>query len=396
MKNVRSMFCAISPSHTLFSPTSMFYILGVFSIDVTKETLNLELTPWSISSQIINDGILALKNCLHIEEIKINYQSYTDPIFKFMEPEDLPYPNVENLNPNKLYETFLAQPHWNNLIQTLRSRLMDAVHIRAITQPQKYSNSIGILFSGGLDCTILAALCHQTLPMTTEINLYNVAFTKTGNFLTPDRKTGLESFQELQKLYPDRLWKFNEIDIEDNELSQQRSNHITHLIHPLKTILDDSLGCALWFASQKSESRLLFVGMGADELFGGYTRHRNAFKRGGWKQLDAELQQDWNNLPHRNLARDDRVVSDHGIQLRTPYLDENFVKFVAGLKVWEKCYLSDKLEQGVGDKLLLRLLAFNLGFKYVPFFRKRALQFGSRIANSKENAKDISIRLEVQ
>lgn len=76
--------------------------------------------------------------------------------------------------------------------------------------------------------------------------------------------------------------------------------------------------------------------MGADELFGGYTRHRAAYKRGRWKQLTAELENDWKNISHRNLARDDRIVSDHGRQLRTPYLDENVVEFVQNLHAWQK------------------------------------------------------------
>lgn len=76
--------------------------------------------------------------------------------------------------------------------------------------------------------------------------------------------------------------------------------------------------------------------MGADELFGGYTRHGNALKRQGWSGLHETLNEDWQNLSHRNLARDDRVVSDHGRQLRTPYLDEKFVEYVRGLNSWEK------------------------------------------------------------
>lgn len=78
--------------------------------------------------------------------------------------------------------------------------------------------------------------------------------------------------------------------------------------------------------------------MGADELFGGYTKHRNALKRNGWQGLYDVLEEDWQNLPHRNLARDDRVVSDHSRQLRTPYLDENVVEFVKNLNVWEKYF----------------------------------------------------------
>lgn len=76
--------------------------------------------------------------------------------------------------------------------------------------------------------------------------------------------------------------------------------------------------------------------MGADELFGGYTRHRAALQKQGWEGLSQVLEEDWENLPYRNLARDDRVVSDHGRQLRTPYLDEGVVKFVRSLDTWEK------------------------------------------------------------
>lgn len=53
----------------------------------------------------------------------------------------------------------------------------------------------------------------------------------------------------------------------------------------------------------------------------------------------------------------------------------------------------DDLPQGVGEKLLLRSLAYYLGLKEAAVLKKRALQFGSRIANGKENANDVSHRL---
>lgn len=58
-----------------------------------------------------------------------------------------------------------------------------------------------------------------------------------------------------------------------------------------------------------------------------------------------------------------------------------------------RCYPTEKMPTGLGDKLLLRLLACNIGFQNTANFPKRAFQFGSRIANSKENANDISNRL---
>lgn len=136
------------------------------------------------------------------------------------------------------------------------------------------------------------------------------------------------------------------------------------------------------------------IGSGADELFGGYTRHRNAFFRRyeddltAFERLEGELEFDFNRLPYRNLARDDRVIGDHGVTARSPYLEEKLVCFIRALQPYQKCY--PVLEQGVGDKLLLRLCGYRLDLREVVTLKKRAMQFGSRIADRKQNAKDIS------
>lgn len=141
---------------------------------------------------------------------------------------------------------------------------------------------------------------------------------------------------------------------------------------------------------------MLLIGSGADELFGGYSRHRTAFQSSGdhstdlspYERLDAVLEYDFLRLPSRNLARDDRVVGDHGRTVRAPYLDEEFVAFVRGLRSHSKCY--HKLEAGVGDKLLLRLLGFSIGLRDASARKKRAMQFGTRVADSRQNATDLS------
>ena len=85
------------------------------------------------------------------------------------------------------------------------------------------------------------------------------------------------------------------------ELQKYCSSRICNLLHQLRTILYESLGCVVWFASRakctiyssasiyESPCRLLLLSMGADELFGGYMRHRTILKHKSWDALTQEL-----------------------------------------------------------------------------------------------------------
>lgn len=73
---------------------------------------------------------------------------------------------------------------------------------------------IGILFSGGIDCTILAVLADRYVHQACAIDLINVSFEKVRrtavkyqediNYSTPDRVSSRETLQELQMLCPKR------------------------------------------------------------------------------------------------------------------------------------------------------------------------------------------------
>ena len=52
-----------------------------------------------------------------------------------------------------------------------------------------------------------------------------------------------------------------------------------------------------------------------------------------------------------------------------------------------------QLERGVGEKILLRNVARSLGLTAAAGLPKRAIQFGSRIANSSEKGADKSHRI---
>lgn len=92
----------------------------------------------------------------------------------------------------------------------------------------------------------------------------------------------------------------------------------------------------------------------------------------------SQLQMDLSRIPIRNLGRDDRVVSSHGKEVRHPFLSLPFVGYVAGLPVHHK--LDPRLDLGVGDKMILRLAAKQLGLVGASTRKKRAMQFGSHSA----------------
>lgn len=223
--------------------------------------------------------------------------------------------------------------------------------------------NIAILFSGGVDSMVIAALADRHIPSDEPIDLLNVAFvTKRKTPIpnigrkqqnphdvpfeeptlntavaqdpddaeVPDRVTGKAGLKELQSVSPSRIWNFVEINVSLEELQKLRRTRICHLVQPLDTVLDDSIGCAVWFASRgigwlvtqdavrsyKSSAKVILTGIGADEQLAGYSRHRVRFQSHGLEGLNEEIQMELGRISSRNLGRDDRVIGDHGKEAR--------------------------------------------------------------------------------
>ncbi|KAF7972688.1 hypothetical protein HWV62_17250 [Athelia sp. TMB] len=285
---------------------------------------------------------------------------------------------------------------------------------------------VAVLFSGGIDCTILAFFASQNLPIEEPIDLLNVAFdnprkvqaqspsatkkkkkkppivqAQAPSFNVPDRLTGLQEVEELRRLCPGRTWNFVEVNVPYEE-SQIARVTIERAMAPSNTVMDLSLAIALWFASRgvgtvrsspdgpaeayTSTARVLLNGLGSDELLGGYGRHRTAYTSGGWQALIDELQLELERIPSRNLGRDDRVISSHGKETRHPFLSLSVVTFLAGLPVHLK--VDPRLELGVGDKILLRLAARKVGLLEASGRKKKAMQFGSHSARMEVDGKE--------
>ncbi|KAK4226727.1 hypothetical protein QBC38DRAFT_528192, partial [Podospora fimiseda] len=303
----------------------------------------------------------------------------------------------------------------------LKQQLVESLKLRVLNIPQppnveaQSKTRVAVLFSGGLDCTVLARLCHDILPPDQGIDLLNVGFEnprvvaqlkkdsngEVGDFYEacPDRMTGRKSFAELQKVCPGRAFRFVAVNVPYAEMQAHRRQVISLLI-PHNTEMDLSIGCALYFAARgqglcteascvdsapvpyTSPARVLLSGLGADELFGGYSRHPSAFHRQGYAGLVDELLVDVSRLGKRNLGRDDRVMAHWSKEVRFPYLDERLVRWAIETPAWEKCDFenSDEVSGVEAGKRVLRLVALELGMDGVAKEKKRAIQFGARTA----------------
>lgn len=200
------------------------------------------------------------------------------------------HPNAKDLELQQLLAT-ASKP---DEVKRLISVLSEAVRRRVQSQPFTSDASptirsracIAILFSGGIDSMILAALADLHAPTRQPIDLLNVAFElqkpkmqkksakkvgkpekkqkeppdgeivtpgpfdAPGPFDVPDRITGRAGLQELRRLNGERKWNLVEIDVVQEELQKMRGERISQLVHPLETVLDDSIGCAVWFAAR--------------------------------------------------------------------------------------------------------------------------------------------------
>ncbi|KAI9841742.1 MAG: hypothetical protein M1837_000403 [Sclerophora amabilis] len=353
---------------------------------------------------------------------------------------DKSFPNGDIRNLESLSPSVSALKQLLTTSLNLRIRDVPSLAMSCINDCEQKTSKIAILFSGGVDCTVLARIANDLVPMKESIDLLNVAFenpriiaaankgssqhrNKPGrsddvqispNELDgenqsvdpgksafgpqadaslqtspydncPDRVTARSSLAELQQInvpYPETL---------------RHRRRVVSLIHPHNTEMDLSIGYAFYFAARgeghvydsasntfseyKTCARILLSGLGADELFAGYTRHATAFHRRGFSGLTEELELDFSRLGKRNLGRDDRIISSWGKEARFPYLDEDLLRWAMSCPVWEKCGFGQKIDQNETNeggglepgKKVLRLLAWNLGMKRVAAEKKRAV-----------------------
>jgi asparagine synthase (glutamine-hydrolysing) len=171
---------------------------------------------------------------------------------------------------------------------------------------------IGVLLSGGLDSSLVAALMRPHLP-----RLHSFA-------------VGLPGSSDLHhaRAMADALGTIHhEVVVGEAEFIAALEPVIWHLESWDPDLVRSALPC--WFVSRAAarEVKVVLTGEGADELFAGYDYQRDYHGA----HLHRELQRLVRGLHGINLQRVDRMSMAHGLEARVPFLDTAMVELALAI-----------------------------------------------------------------
>lgn len=170
---------------------------------------------------------------------------------------------------------------------------------RSVKRRAMYSKvPVGALVSGGLDSSIIASILHR---MGLGVNLYMVENneSKFGMLLSEFLGVSITSLGPI----PDddcleRCLRYNETPIDLGSMIPQ------------------------FRLMEKVKEKVILTGDGADELFGGYRRVDD---------YDSQLSDVFQELPFYHMPRLDRASMRSTVELRSPFLSHEIVRFALNL-----------------------------------------------------------------
>ncbi len=223
-------------------------------------------------------------------------------------------------------------------------------------------DKIAVGFSGGLDSAIIARIAKDAgadvlavtigMDRTAEIEQAELAAGQMEMPLAVRRFSGREVEESLDRI----LWLIEE-----------------------PNLMKVGIALAVNWTSEvalENERRVVLLGQGSDEQFGGYKRFATILGEHGPKAAQEAVSVSIREAHEVNYQRDEQAVSAIRVELRLPFATENIVKFALGTPIGMKIRSpSDNLR-----KWILREAAIKLGIPPAIALRpKKAIQHGSGI-----------------
>ncbi|MCP3682839.1 MAG: asparagine synthase [bacterium] len=253
----------------------------------------------------------------------------------------------------------IEEREWKKLVNSLKSKttlekkqaksllkkdLEEAVQARA-------KDNFGILLSGGIDSSLLALIAKKP---NHDFTCYSVGLKNSED---------LEWAQKASLLMHLKL-KTRILSLDEAETIIKKVTKILKEPSVVKVGVASVVYAAAEIA-KKDKIKTLFSGLGSEELFAGYQRHKLA------KDVNKECWSGLRGMWSRDLERDFIIAKKAKIKLATPFLDKNVIK--TSMSIPSKYKLTKET-----DKAIIREVALDLGLpREIAYRKKRAAQYGS-------------------
>ncbi|MGE0793505.1 MAG: asparagine synthase C-terminal domain-containing protein [Candidatus Woesearchaeota archaeon] len=257
--------------------------------------------------------------------------------------------------------TILTNQAEETYIQNL-SNLLEETILNYANQAEK----IGVLFSGGVDSTLISFILKKhKIPFTA----ISVGFHDNNKKFPDDLETARKVAKELNLNYQEVLINTNQAE----KLIKQTINILTKQYTDVVNVGVGAVEIAGIEKLKQLNCTHVFSGLGSEEIFAGYDRHD--------KSNDPH-KECWNGLKmmfERDMVRELKIAKHFNITSLTPFLDEKLIQYTMTIPSKYKINKENK-------KIILRKSAIKLGLNETFANRpKQAAQYGSRLDKAIEN-----------
>jgi len=250
------------------------------------------------------------------------------------------------------YKTGTTKDSFDTIKKSVEEKLLAAIKKRIPDQ------KFGILFSGGVDSSILALAAKK---MGLDFTCYTVAVSEK----TMGEATDLVYAKKVAKALGLKL-KIKKLTIKQVESYLKKVVPLIEDTNVTKTGVAATFYPAFELA-KKDGIKVMLSGFGSEEIFAGYKRHKDSI------EINKECLSGLRKMYERDTYRDDVVSMANSIELRVPFLDRDLIEYA--LKIPAKY----KIEKGI-EKAILRHVAESLGLpKEFAWRKKIAAQYGSKV-----------------
>jgi asparagine synthase (glutamine-hydrolysing) len=176
--------------------------------------------------------------------------------------------------------------------------------LKQIICNQKHTDSIGLLYSGGLDSTIIAQILLLQIPLS-SLNIVCVGF------------RGSHDMQNASFGAKELGFKLNRyfLTLDSIKKTIRELKQLNIIDNPVHLAIAIPLFSGMQLLAKRYKARNIFLGQGADELFGGYKRYTLLYHANKIEDISIAMKNDLKSLLQSQIRMEKGLANYCGVTL---------------------------------------------------------------------------------